>query len=115
MALGADELGPVRPRIGIATEIPRYGPWPGQGMVDHRDLVMQQVLLRLVEIQALLEDRLVVVVQRQPGGIVMTRSLEGSTGFDLERVVMAVMGAIDPVPDRVAGERRLDLGRPFTP
>jgi len=58
-------------------------------MIDRRDLVMQQVLVALVEVEPLLEDRLVVVMERQAGGIVMARSLEGSAGLDLERVVMA--------------------------
>src|SRR3977135_716484 len=51
------EFPPSRSRVRVAAEIPGYDPWPGQGMVDHRDLVMQNVLIVLVEKDAFLEDR----------------------------------------------------------
>src|SRR4029434_373055 len=107
-----DELAPSRPRVGIAAQIPGHGPWPGQRMVVDRDLVVQDVLVGLVEIDALLEDRLVVVMQRQARGIVMARSLETS-GLDFQHVVAAVAVLVDPSADGIASERRLYLLRPI--
>jgi hypothetical protein len=44
---------------------PHHRPRPRQRVVDHRDLVMQDVGVALVEIEALLEHGFVVVVERE--------------------------------------------------
>src|SRR6202023_1704527 len=85
VAFRADEFGPIGPRVGIADIGPGHRPRPRQGMIKHRDLVVHEALVGLVERDALLEDRLVVMVQRHAGGVVMARALE-TAGLDLERV-----------------------------
>ena len=47
-------------------------------MVEHRDLVMKNVRIALVETEALLEGRLIVEVQRQPGMVESARTVEGT-------------------------------------
>jgi len=66
VVLGAVGLGPQWLRAGIAVIAARHRPWPRQRMVDGGDLVVQDVGIALVEIDALLDDGLVVVMQRQP-------------------------------------------------
>src|SRR5262249_20671038 len=60
IGLDAGALRRARPRIGVARIPLVHGPRPGQCVVDHRDLVMQEVRIGLVEVDALLEDRLVI-------------------------------------------------------
>ena len=81
-------------------------------MVIHRDLVMQEVLVCLIEIEALLEDRLVVVMQRQAGSVVVARPLE-TAGLHFEHVIAAVTILIDPSANGIAGERWLELLGPI--
>ena len=66
----------------------------------------------LVEIDALLDDGLAVLVERDAGGVVTARQLE-EAGLDLEHVVLAVAVLVDPLADRVAREGRRGIGRPF--
>src|SRR5262249_10937972 len=98
--LGADELAPDRPRVGIAAQIPVRGPWPGRRLVVARDLVMQALLVIFVEIDALFEPRLVVVVRRRTRRIVMARSLE-TTGLDFQHVVFSIAVLVDPFADGI--------------
>ena len=65
----------------------------------------------LVAEEPLLEDRLVVDVQRQAGFVEGARSLEAA-GLDLEQVVAAVAVGVDPFADRVAREGRRESRRP---
>ena len=46
-------------------------------MVDHRDLIMQQVRIGFVEVNPLFEDGLVVVMQRQTRSVVDAWAFEG--------------------------------------
>ena len=87
-------------------------PGPRQGVVEHGDLVVQQVRIVLVEMEPLLEGRLIVEVQRQPGRVVGARPLERAARLDFEHVVDAVAVLVDPVADRIALIGRLELGRP---
>src|SRR6185295_10896571 len=63
---------------------------------------------------ALLDDGLVVVVQRDAAGIERARSLE-SAGLDLEQIEFAVAIGIDPSANGIAEQGRLDGLRPGAP
>src|SRR5262249_45391468 len=43
VAFGADEFAPVRLRVGIADISAGDGPWPRQGVIDNRDLVVHHI------------------------------------------------------------------------
>ena len=77
-------------------------------MVDHGDFDMQNVRIGLVEMEALLEDRLIVEGKRQAGCIIGTRSLEAAR-FDFEQVIGAVAIGVAPTADRIALVCRLDI------
>ena len=63
----------------------------------------EDVLVVLVEIDALLDDGLVVAVERHAARLVSARALEVA-GLDFEHVVLAVTVGVDPSADRIAGE-----------
>src|SRR5262249_43018039 len=90
------------------------GPRPRQRMVDRRDLVDQHVLVGLVEMDALLDDRLAIVVQADAARLVGARALEAA-GLDLERGKAASRIRVDPLADRETVEGRLHLLRPLPP
>src|SRR5260221_12121482 len=50
-------------------------------------------------------------MKRQAGGVVMTGTLEAAR-LDLQHVIMAVIVLIDPLADRIAHKRGLDLFGP---
>src|SRR6202023_1927375 len=50
-------------------------------------------------------------MQRQAGGVVMTGTLEAAR-LDLQHIIMAVIVLIDPLADRIADKRGLDLFGP---
>ena len=66
-------LVPDRLRIGIAPVGAVLGPRPRQGMVERRDVVVEQILVGLVEIDALLDDGLIVGVERDALRIIGVR------------------------------------------
>ena len=76
--------------------------------VDHRHLVVQELGIVLVEVNALLDDRLTVGVGRHAGRIERTRALQVA-GLDLEHIEAAVAILVDPSADRIAEEGRRDL------
>ena len=55
--------------IALAMEGLHHHPGCGQCMVDRRDLVPQDVVVGFVEGNALLDDALIITVQRKPAGI----------------------------------------------
>src|SRR5450631_3944751 len=55
VALGAISLGPARTRILAAPKGLVHAPRPGQGMIEHGDLVMQNVRIGLIEMEPLFE------------------------------------------------------------
>src|SRR5262245_41627967 len=112
VVLAADEFGPVRPRSGVADISLVDSPRPRQGKVDHGNLVMQEVGIGLVERNPFLEDRLIVVVQREAGGIVDAGALERPARLDLEHVIAAVVVHIEPLANGVALVTGLALLRP---
>src|SRR5215813_10137691 len=89
-----------------------YCPGPRQCMVDGGDLVDQHVLVGLVEVDALLEDALSVIVQANAARLVGAWALE-TASLDLERGIAAACVRIDPLADRETVEGRLNLLRPF--
>src|SRR5260370_5129557 len=109
IAFGAETL--VKPDWFIAHDAPKGPidhPWPGQRMVDRGDVVVQQIRIGLVEIDALLDNGLVVSVQRDAGGVEGAGTLHG-VGLDHERVVAAFAIVIEPSGDRIAQELRIVL------
>src|SRR6266849_1699311 len=106
-------LVPLRLRVRGAPVVLQHRPGPRQRMVEDRDLVMQEVLVGLVEEDALFDDRLIVLVQRNSAQIEIARSLEAA-GFDLQHVVAAVLILVDPLTDGIAIEAFLDLPWPVT-
>src|SRR6202521_3902777 len=58
-------FGPERPRIRHAPIVLHHGPGSRQRMVDDRDLVVRDLVIRRVDEDPLLDDRLIVLVQRQ--------------------------------------------------
>src|SRR4051812_45924461 len=87
-----------------------HHPRPRQSMVDGGDLVAQHARSVGIEEDALLHDRLVVLVQRYV-------AVEGAwaaqrPGLRHQRVVAAVTVAVLPMADRIAREGGRDLRRP---
>src|SRR5450432_2863835 len=89
VVLVADRLEPLRARIGVAGVSLVYRPRSRQSVIYDGDLVMQDISIGFVEIDALLEDRLVVLVKRQAGGIEFPRALEVAR-LDLQHIIAAV-------------------------
>src|SRR6516225_11473799 len=110
-SLVADILGPVRQWIEGAPVVLHHRPWTGQCMVGHGDFVMQEVSIGLVEVDALLDDGLIVLVQRDAAAVEDTRSLQVA-GFGFEHVIAAVPILVDPPSDGIAGEGRRNRLRP---
>src|SRR5262249_21281750 len=87
IVFGADLLQPDR--IGGAVVAACHRPRPRQGMIDGRDLVMQEARIGPVQKDALLDDGLVVLVQRQAAIVERARFLEAAR-LDDKRVVASV-------------------------
>src|ERR1700722_174209 len=94
-------LEPDRLRIGIALIGSILGPWLRQRMIVGRDVVVQQILVGFVEIDPLLDDGLIVLVERNALGVVGVRRADESR-LDLKRIILAVAVLIDPFADGVA-------------
>src|SRR5215813_10308594 len=99
-------FAPERMLLGRPAVALRHRPWPRQRVVDDGDLVAQDVAVALVEIDALLDHRLVVRVQRQAGCIIGAPALD-LPSLDLERIELAVAVVVDPFADRIARIGRL--------
>src|SRR5215510_16508348 len=110
VALGAHVLEPDR--LALATVALGHGPRARQCIVDRRDLVAQYVRIGVVEGDSLLDDRLVVFVQRNAAGIVGPGALHAPRLED-ERVVMAVPVLVFPFADGIAQERGFERFGPF--
>src|SRR5215467_14502706 len=101
VALGTRNSSPVRIVIGIAPIRLIDAPRLRQRVVEYGDFLMKEVRVALVDVKALLEGRLVVEVQRQPGCVVGARPFEGAQCFDFKHVVDAVAVFVDPPADRI--------------
>src|SRR5215467_5421946 len=76
IVFGADILTPPDRLVGNDTMVvPRDHPRPRQGIVDGGDLVMEQVGVGAVDKDALLDDGLVVAMERDAAGIIGARAL----------------------------------------
>src|SRR6516162_6686535 len=98
----------VKPKRLIAHDAPeslRHLPRAGQRMIDGSDVVVKQVLVGLVEVNALLNNGLIVIMQRDTGGIKDTGTLQAA-GLDFKSVVAAVTVGIEPFTDRVTQKSR---------
>src|SRR5258707_5396188 len=112
IVLAADPLAPDRLRIGIAQIVFRHRPRARQSMVNGGDFVVQDARIGFVDVDALLEHALIVLVQRQAACVIGARALEAAA-FDFEHVVAAVAVLIDPFADRISDPARLDLPGPL--
>src|SRR4051794_11102130 len=110
VGFGAYDFIPLR--IALALVSPRYGPRPGQRMVDGRDLIAQEIRIVFVETDALLHDSFVVLVHRKPAAVEHARTFDAA-GLDDERVVTAVPDGIFPRAYRIARMGRLELLGPL--
>src|SRR5215510_3666356 len=81
-------------------------PRPGQRMVDGGDVVAHQVRIGLVEIDALLDDGLIIRMQRNSARIIDARTLHAA-GLDFEHVVATITVRIAPFADGIAQISRL--------
>src|SRR5262249_5909210 len=77
-----------------------------EGVVDDGDDVVHDVRVGLVERDRLLDDGLIVLVQRDAAEFDRAWTLEVA-GLDLERVEAAVAVGVRPLADRIAREARL--------
>src|SRR5262249_9773581 len=108
VALGADLLEPFRLIDWLANGFLGDRPGMRERVVDRRHFVRQRVGIVLVPKDPLLDDALIVRVQRDAGGVVGTGTLE-MTRLDFERVEAAVAVGVDPFADRVTLEGRIDI------
>src|SRR5712671_146888 len=101
-------LPPLWTRI-CAVHVPLvHGPGTRQCMVDHGDYVVDDFGIGLIEVDALLENRLIVEVKGKAAGVVDAWPLEAARlGF--EHVIGAVAVLVDPPSDRIARIAWLDL------
>ncbi len=108
--LVANVLRPLRQRVEGAAIVLHHRPRTDQCVVGHGDFVMKEVAVRLVEIDALPDDALAILVQRNAAAVEETRPFE-IAGFGFEDIETSIPVVIDPFADAVAGEGRLnDLG-----
>src|SRR5262249_6443594 len=101
--IGVGDLAVVFAPLRIATTYVALGdsPRPRQCVVDGGDLVVENGAVDPVEKNSLLDDRLIVVVQRKAAGFKHARAREIAR-LDLEHVVAPVSIFIDPLADGIA-------------
>src|SRR5258708_8128097 len=80
-------------------------------MVDDGDLVMQDIAIGLVAVDSLLDDALIVRVQRKAGAVQGAQALE-SARLHLQEIVAAGPAGIDPLADGIAREGGIDVAGP---
>src|SRR5262249_1542928 len=107
IVLRANVLAPPDGLLGRnAAVVLRDGPRTRQGAVDHGDLVVEDVGIGAVEIEAFLDDGLPIFVERDAARLIDPRALEPA-GLDQKRVVAAGALAVDPSADGIAGKHRV--------
>ena len=117
IVLGAHGLLPpdrlIRLRAAIVLD---DFPGAGERIVNRGDLVTQHVRIGLVEINALLDNRLIVLMQWNASHLKRAGAFQ-ATGLDDQRVVATVAVLIEPTADRIAVELWIDghVGGKITP
>src|SRR5262245_42272850 len=96
VALSTNRLDPDR--VALATIVLSYRPRSGQRIVDRCNFVMENVRIRFVEVDPLLDHGLIVRVQRDAAGVESARTFKVA-GLDLEHVIAAASVLIDPLAD----------------
>src|SRR5436309_10358676 len=81
--------------IAVAAIASRHGPRTGERIVDGGDLVMEEIGIALVEIDALPDGRLVVLMQRNAAVVEGAWPLQAA-GLDHERIEAAIAVGILP-------------------
>src|SRR5207249_3403703 len=107
IALGTDALAPERALILHAPIFLDRRPRARERIVERGDLHHENIRVGLVLVDALLEDALIVRMQRQAGVVVGARPFEPAR-LDLEHGVAAGAALIFPLTDRIARKGRLD-------
>src|SRR5207245_10507466 len=74
-------------------------------MIVGRNVVVKQIPVGLVEIDPLLDDGLIILMERNALGVVGVRRPDES-GLDFEDVILAVAVLIEPFADGVACKHR---------
>ena len=115
VVLAAIILDPNRPRIGFAAITLGHGPRTRQRVVDHRDFVVEGAGVGLVEENSLLDDGLIVPVQRNSAGVISAGRTVEAAGLDFKHVVAAIAVEVDPFTDRVAAQGAFDIRWPGAP
>src|SRR5580700_1162960 len=107
IVFGAHVLLPPDRLLGLrAAIVLDDDPRPRQRVIDGGHLVVHNVRIGLVEIDALLDDRLTVYVHRNAARLKGSRSPQAAR-LDKEGVVAPTAAFIDPAADRIAREQRV--------
>ena len=108
--LGAD-LGSAIKGFRSAVKEEESAPAPRERVIDHGDLVVQDLGIAPREADAFLDDGPVVGVERSAIGVVDVRAVDAARlGF--ERVVAAIAVRVDPPADRITERCAGKLARP---
>src|SRR5262252_6117525 len=95
IALGTHLLDPLRlfdRHPGIFLD---HRPWPRERMVERRDLVIEDVWVGFVGVKPLLENALVIGMERKAGRVIRSGTFQ-PTSLDLEHVVATIPVRVDP-------------------
>src|SRR5262245_25071702 len=112
--IGADGFTVIQNGRAVAPIGLGHRPGARERLVSHGDLVDQDVRIGLVEKDALADDRVVVLMQRQARAVEIAWPLEVA-GLGDERIEAAVAVGVLPLPDGEPAEARIDLARPRAP
>src|SRR5262245_39301098 len=93
----ARKFRPDRLRVGVAKILLIDRPWPCERVIYYGNLVVKYVGICFVEIDALFENRLIVVVQRQARAVVDAWSFKWAPRLDYEHVIFAITILINPL------------------
>src|SRR5262249_60854947 len=93
IAFGAVIFAPTY--VPGATEVLRDGPLTGEGVVDRRHLNVHEVLVGLVRVESLFDDRLAIVGEGDSRLVIGAR-IANVAGVGAELVLASVPGPIDP-------------------
>src|SRR5437588_5217333 len=87
--------------VGFATIGLVDCPRTRQGMVEYRDVVMEDVRIGFVEVNALLDEGLPIFVERNTAAVESARLLERAAGLDLKQIEAAVATGLLPLADGI--------------